>query len=136
MNPIPKRNILLKIASILIIIFSAIWIVGCLGGIVGLTLLSDKSDVMIVDLGLRFGTMFLIRMLVTKAFGLIVGICGLTLRKKKPLLILGIIYAILTAISCVTKSFVPVIWVLMVLPGLYLAGVAKIKAVEQKPKEQ
>ena len=136
MNPIPKRNILLKIASILIIIFSAIWIVGCLAGIAGLTLLSDKSDVMIVDLGLRFGTMFLIRMLVTKAFGLIVGICGLTLRKKKPLLILGIIYAILTAISCVTKSFVPVIWVLMVLPGLYLAGVAKIKAVEQKPKEQ
>ena len=136
MNSISKRNILLKIASILIIIFSAIWIVGCLAGIAGLTLLSDKSDVMIVDLGLRFGTMFLIRMLVTKAFGLIVGICGLTLRKKKPLLILGIIYAILTAISCVTKSFVPVIWVLMVLPGLYLAGVAKIKAVEQKPKEQ
>ena len=74
----PKRNLLLKIASIRIVVFSAIWIAGCLGGIVGLNLLADKSDVLLLDLALRFGTMFLIRMLATKAFGLIVKICGLT----------------------------------------------------------
>ena len=39
---------------------------------------------------------------------------------------------ILTVISCVTKSFVPVIWVLVVLPGLYLAGVERLNTVEKK----
>lgn len=127
MNRFKKRSTILKVISILMIIFAAIWIAGCSAGIVGLTFLSDRTDVWILDLVSRFGKMFLIRLIITKGVSLAAGICGLTLKRRKPLIILGVIVLILTAVSCATKLFIPFIWVLMALPVLYLAGIKRNK---------
>lgn len=122
-----KRSKILKVISILMIIFSAIWIFACLVGITGLYALDTHVDTAAISLLTGFGKMFLIRLIVTKAVGLAAGIAGLSARKKKPLKILGIIVLILTAVSCVTKTFIPFIWVLMALPILYLVGVGRCR---------
>lgn len=122
---ITKRSKILKVVSILLIIFSIIWIVSCCTGILVLGRLSENTDVWILDIVSTFGTVFLIRLIITKAVGLAAGICGLSVKRKKPLIALGVIVLILTAISVATKFFIPFIWVLMALPILYLVGIRR-----------
>lgn len=125
MKKIQKRSKILKVVSILMIIFSAIWIVACLAGIFGLNQLAELIDVKIADIAMGFGQLFFIRLIVTKAVGMAAGICGLTVKRKKPLMALGVIELILTGLSCATKFFIPFIWVLMALPILYIIGVKR-----------
>ncbi len=120
-----KRSKILKVISILMIIFGAIWVGVCIGGLFGLHALSSHVDAAVITVLSGFGKVFLIRLAVTKAVGLAAGIAGLTVRKKKPLKILGIIVLILTAISCATKIVIPFIWGFMALPILYLVGLKR-----------
>lgn len=120
-----KRSKILKVVSILMIIFSAVWIGICLVGVAALGILTDHTDVFILDLIIGFGKMFLIRLIVVKCVSLAAGVVGLSVRIKKPMKILGIIVLILTGISCATKFFIPLVWVLMALPILYLVGIGR-----------
>lgn len=122
-----KRSKILKVISILMIIFSAIMIGACLAGFFGLHALDAHVDAVIISFLTGFGKFFLLRLMITSAVGMAAGIVGLSVQKKKPLKVLGIIVLILTAITCATMLIIPFMWGLIALPVLYLVGVKRCK---------
>jgi hypothetical protein len=122
-----KRSKILKVISILMIIFGAILICACLAGFFGLRALDAHLDAAIISLLTGFGKFFLLRLAITSAVSLAAGIAGLCVPKKKPLKVLGIIALILTGITCVTMLIIPFVWGFIALPILYLVGVKRCK---------
>ena len=126
-----KRSGMLKVISILMIIFSAIALVIVLAGLAAVMALGDVAayveQYMNISVGMYYASMVLA--VISPVLELIAGIMGLACKSKSVLKVVGILVIIVCLISLIitimTTGFSFTSLISFVLPILYVVGVGQ-----------